>query len=194
VQPRRQERTDGRPRTGARQHHPQAPQGQDRGLGLGPMGQVGADERGPCGDTGMTRHRDPPWGDGSNAISHTMPSRGMSCHLCNDVVPSFFKNLPQKGEGLPLCHERRDASGSVRHGPPRAGGAHRPIQRGLRDLHPQKARHVHPTNSGLPVLAETGSRAPDTWTGLRSPGRGDPHSAPVSADQGSIGLSRPGTG
>jgi len=26
-----------------------------------------------------------------------MPYRGVSCHLWDDVVPSFFKNLPQKG-------------------------------------------------------------------------------------------------
>jgi hypothetical protein len=47
-------------------------------------------------------------------------------------------------------------------------------------------------NYGNP-LADTGSRAPDNCTGLRSPGRDDPRSAPVSADQGSIGLSRPAT-
>jgi hypothetical protein len=25
-----------------------------------------------------------------------MPHRGVSCHLCDEVEPSFFKNLPQK--------------------------------------------------------------------------------------------------
>jgi hypothetical protein len=30
-----------------------------------------------------------------------MPNRGVSCHLCDDVVPSFFKNLPQKEDALP---------------------------------------------------------------------------------------------
>jgi hypothetical protein len=30
-----------------------------------------------------------------------MPHRGVSCHFCDDVVLSFFKNLPQKG-GFPL--------------------------------------------------------------------------------------------
>src|SRR4029453_16788232 len=51
----------------------------------------------PFGHTGVARHQYPPWGDGSDATSHTMPNRGVSCHLCDDVVPSFFKNLPQKG-------------------------------------------------------------------------------------------------
>jgi len=32
-----------------------------------------------------------------------MPYRGMSCHLCDAVVPSLFKNLPQKG--LPASPE-----------------------------------------------------------------------------------------
>jgi hypothetical protein len=35
-----------------------------------------------------------------------------------------------------------------------------------------------------PALAETGSLAPDNCTGLRSPGRDDPGSAPVFVDQG----------
>ena len=59
---------------------------------------------------------------------------------------------------------------------------------------PTKHGHVTPTHSCLPDLAHTGSMAPDNCTGSGSPGRDDPRSAPVSADQGSIGLSRPGTG
>ena len=36
-----------------------------------------------------------------------MPHRGVSCHLCDAVVPSFFKNLPQKvpPSGEELAHE-----------------------------------------------------------------------------------------
>jgi hypothetical protein len=97
AQPRRQERPDGRQRPGAGQDPPQAPQGQDRGLRLGSMGQVGLDERGPCGHTGVARQRYPPGGYGRDATAHTMPHRGVSCHLFDDVVPSFFKNLLQKG-------------------------------------------------------------------------------------------------
>src|SRR5262249_12931743 len=96
AQPRRQKRTDGGQRPGASQHHPQAPQGQDGSLRFAQVGQVGPDDRRPFGDTGVARHRDPPWGDGSNATSHTMPHRGVSCHLLYAVVPSFFKNLLQK--------------------------------------------------------------------------------------------------
>src|SRR4029453_1941677 len=55
----------------------------------------------PCCHTGVVRHRYPPWGDGRNAPSHTMPHRGVSCHLYDDVVPSFFTNLPQKAEPPP---------------------------------------------------------------------------------------------
>src|SRR5262245_18056237 len=60
------------------------------------MGQVGLDDRGPFGHTGVARHRYPPWGYGRDATAHTMPHRGVSCHLFDDVVPSFFKNLLQK--------------------------------------------------------------------------------------------------
>ena len=60
VQPRRQEGTDGRQRTGARQHHPQAPQGQDGGLRCAQVGQTGVDGPGPFGHTGVARHRFPP--------------------------------------------------------------------------------------------------------------------------------------
>ena len=81
AQPGRQERTDSRQRAGAGQHHPQAPQGQDGGLRFAQVGQVGLDGHGPFGHTGVARHQYPPWGDGSEATSHTMPRRGVSCHL-----------------------------------------------------------------------------------------------------------------
>ena len=61
-----------------------------------------------------------------------------------------------------------------------------------RDINPHKARHVNHKNSCLPALAETGSMAPNHGSGSGRPGRDDPRSAPVSVDQGSIGLSRPG--
>src|SRR5882672_250254 len=48
-------------------------------------------------------------------------------------------------------------------------------------------------HSCRPDLADTGSRAPNNCTGSGRPGRDDPRDAPVSADQGSTGLSRPGT-
>jgi hypothetical protein len=40
-----------------------------------------------------------------------MPHRGVSCHLYDDVVPSFFTNLPQKGHAhslglLPVVRRR----------------------------------------------------------------------------------------
>ena len=97
AQPRRQERTDGGQRTGAGQHHPQAPQGQDSGLRFAQVGQVGLDDQGPFGHTGVARHQYPPWGDGRHATSHTMPHRGVSCHLLYAVVPSHIKNLRPAG-------------------------------------------------------------------------------------------------
>jgi hypothetical protein len=48
-------------------------------------------------------------------------------------------------------------------------------------------------NFCLPGLANTGAVAPDNGTGVGRPGRDAPRAAPVSADPGSIGLSRPGT-
>jgi hypothetical protein len=62
---------------------------------------VGLDDRRPFGHTGVARHRCPPWGYGIDATSHTMPHRGVSCHLSYDVVPSFTKNLPQKASPHP---------------------------------------------------------------------------------------------
>jgi len=109
-------------------------------------------------------------------------------------APGGFQHHQGGVERLQPFHEQRDSTGLVGDGPPRSGGAHGNIPLGLRHINPHTTRHVNPKNSYVPALAETGSRAPDTWTGLRSPGRDDPRSAPVSADQGSIGLSRPGTG
>src|SRR5262249_38086645 len=96
AQPRRQEGTDGRQRTGAGQHHPQAPQGQDGGLRFAQVRQVGLDDLGPFEHTGVARHQYPPWGYGVDATAHTMPQSRVSCHLCDAVAPSFFKNLLQK--------------------------------------------------------------------------------------------------
>src|SRR5262249_60104819 len=39
----------------------------------------------------------PPWGYGVDATAHTMPQSRVSCHLCDAVAPSFFKNLLQQG-------------------------------------------------------------------------------------------------
>src|SRR3982751_146699 len=60
------------------------------------MRQAGLDNHSPFGNTGVARHRCPPWEYGIDATAHTMPHRGVSCHLFDDVVPSFFKNLLQK--------------------------------------------------------------------------------------------------
>jgi hypothetical protein len=46
---------------------------------------------------------------------------------------------------------------------------------------------------GIVAVCDTRSMAPDHWTSLRRPGRDDPRAASVAADQGCIGLSRPGT-
>src|SRR5262249_38872589 len=40
-----------------------------------------------------------PWGYGVDATAHTMPQSRVSCHLCDAVAPSFFKNLLQKADG-----------------------------------------------------------------------------------------------
>ena len=96
-------------------------------------------------------------------------------------------------EGLEPVHERRDAPGIVGDSPALPGGAQGSIPLGFRHIHTPKARHVNQRHSCLPDLAETGSMAPNNGTGSGSPGRDDPRYAPVSADQGSIGLSRPGS-
>src|SRR5207302_851276 len=97
VQPHGQERTDGGQRTAARQHHPQAPQGPDRGLGLRQRGQVGVDYCRPFSCTGVASHRYPPWGDGRDAISHTMPHGGASCPLFDVSSRHVSKPYPRKG-------------------------------------------------------------------------------------------------
>src|SRR5205814_3340096 len=86
-----------------------------------------------------------------------------------------------------------DATGIVGDRPARPGGAQGHVPLAFRNVNPHKARHVHQRHACRPDLAETGSMAPHTCTGSGSPGRDDPRAAPVSTDQGSIGLSRPGT-
>jgi hypothetical protein len=93
------------------------------------------------------------------------------------------------GEEPPV---RRRPAGIVGDGPPLPRGAQRHGQPGFGHLNPDTTWHVTPTHSCLPDLAHTGSMAPDNCTGSGSPGRDDPRDAPVSLDQGSIGLSRPG--
>src|SRR5262245_9403510 len=95
-------------------------------------------------------------------------------------------------EGLHPVHERRYPAGIVGDGPPLSRGAQSNVQLGFGHINTDKTWHVTHTNSCLPDLAHTGSMAPDNWTGSGSPGRDDPRYAPVSLDQGSIGLSRPG--
>ena len=96
-------------------------------------------------------------------------------------------------EGLQPFPERHDSIGVVRHGPSLPRGAYRNVQLGFGHINTDKTWRVTHTNSCRPALADTGSTAPNNCTGLRSPGRDDPRSAPVSTDPGYIGLSRPGT-
>src|SRR6516225_2514675 len=72
------------------------------------MGQVGVDDGGPFGDTGVARHTNPPWSNGREATSHTLPHRGVSCHLFYTVVPSFFTDLLQKALPLGVVQAARD--------------------------------------------------------------------------------------
>ena len=109
-------------------------------------------------------------------------------------APGSFQHNQRGVEGLQLFYERHDATGIVRDGPPLPGGAHRNIPLRFCDINPHTAWHVTQRPSCLPDLAQTGSMAPNNCPGLGSPGRDDPRSAPVSVDQGYIGLSRPGTG
>ena len=103
---------------------------------------------------------------------------------------------PHQGgvESVPPVHARHDAIGVVRHGPARASGAHRHGPLGCGPLNPTPTGPVTPAHACRPALAETGSRAPDTWTSSGSPARDAPRAAPVSTDQDALGLSRPGTG
>src|SRR5262245_28761829 len=52
-----------------------------------------------------------------------MPNRGVSCHLCNDVVPSFFKKLPQKG-WPPPCLAHSDGADTAFQRPETVRGSH----------------------------------------------------------------------
>jgi hypothetical protein len=96
--------------------------------------------------------------------------------------PPVASNTIRGGEGLQPFHERDDAIGIVRHGPTRAGGTHGHISLGFGDIKPNNTGYVNHRNSCRPALAETGSTAPHNGTGLRSPGRDAPRSAPVSTD------------
>src|SRR5215475_10278790 len=91
------------------------------------MGQVGVDDGGPCGDPGVARHTNPPWSNGREATSHTLPHRGVSCHLFYTVVPSFFTDLLQKvGGGRTQDRQRgpprRRARGPQTEDQARSGG------------------------------------------------------------------------
>jgi hypothetical protein len=94
---------------------------------------------------------------------------------------------------LELLHECGHSAGLIGDSPSLPRGAQGNIELGFGTINPHKAGHVTHTNSCQPDLADTGSMAPNNCTGLGSPGRDDPCYAPASADQGSIGLSRPGT-
>ena len=124
---------------------------------------------------------------------HGQARRGQGArHRALQAARGFQHN--QGGvEGLHPVHERRHPAGIVGDGPPLSRGAQGNVQLGFGHIKTDKTWHVTPTNSCLPDLAHTGSMAPDNCTGSGSPGRDDPRYAPVSVDQGSIGLSRPGT-
>jgi len=104
-----------------------------------------------------------------------------------------FQHHARGVEGLHPVHERRHPAGLVRDGPPCPSGAQGHVPLGCGHLQTATAWHVTPPHACPPDRAQTGALAPHTWTGSGSPGRDDPRSAPVSVDQGSIGLSRPGT-
>ncbi len=108
-------------------------------------------------------------------------------------APGGFQHSQGRVEGLQPVHERHAATGIVGDRPALPGGASGHIPLGFRHINTPKAWHGPPTPSCPPALAETGSMAPNHGTGSGSPGRDDPRSAPVSLDQGSIGLSRPGS-
>src|SRR4030095_11642621 len=55
------------------------------------------DDGTPFDHTGVARHGYPPGGYRVDATAYTLPHSGVSCHLFNDGILSFFKDLPQKG-------------------------------------------------------------------------------------------------
>ena len=64
------------------------------------MGQVGVDDCGPFSDAGWQDIGVLLGGMGKRNFPYDAPEE-VSCHLCDDGVPSFFKNLPQKGPSPP---------------------------------------------------------------------------------------------
>jgi len=99
-------------------------------------------------------------------------------------APGGFQHHEGRVLGVPPFHAHRDALRLVGDRPARSSGTQGNVSRGLGHLDTDKAGWITPWHSGLPALAETGSMAPDNWTGLRRPGRDDPCSAPVSVDPG----------
>src|SRR5262245_47108652 len=70
-----------------------------------------------------------------------MPNRGVSCHLCNDVVPSFFKKLPQKGAAIEGRGGRRHEQGPSSH--PAFAATH-PARKGRHPLEGSCQEGKHP--------------------------------------------------
>jgi len=107
--------------------------------------------------------------------------------------PPVASRTIRGGEGLEPLHARRHLAGLVGDGPAVPSGAQGHVPLGFGHSHPaQTWQGTHP-HSWPPALAETGARAPHNCPGSGRPGRDDPRDAPVSAAQGSTGLSRPGT-
>src|SRR5262249_21289850 len=109
-------------------------------------------------------------------------------------APRGFPHQQGGVETLEAVPTRRDAAGSVGNGPALPAGAQGTIAWGFGNLNAHKTWDIP---HGALLSARPGAyglMAPDHWTGLGSPGRDDPRAAPVSVDQGSSGLSRPGTG
>src|SRR5438132_1479382 len=87
---------------------------EDRGLGLRQRGQVGVDYCRPFSYTGVASHRYPPWGDGRDAISHTMPHGGVSCPLFDVSSRHVSKTYPRKDAGRGGARAARGGSPSER--------------------------------------------------------------------------------
>src|SRR5262249_40801911 len=80
---------DGGQRARARQHHPEAPQRQHRGLGLAQLGQMCCDSTEPLVETGLAKHSFPPGGCGLSRIPQYAARREARSHFKNPPLMSW---------------------------------------------------------------------------------------------------------
>ena len=172
-------------------------------LGVGQRARRRADHVGKVGQgAGIQRIRFGQLARGAGKIAdlarvhddHGQARRGQGAGHRTLQAAGGFQHNEGGVEGLHPVHERRHPAGIVRDGPALPGGAQGNVQLGFGHINTDKAWHVTHTE----LLSARPCRYGLTWhqttvRALGSPGRDDPRSAPVSADQGSIGLSRPGT-